>query len=493
MDAVTLADGKFDPALRGSLVGFFGRAFAKAVGDRFGSAEEMRAAWASAFATPPATERGPIVTSLNVDVAVVAHLRTLTTAVQQQTVDALEAACQPSPQLVSPVGARDERMRLLPVTEQLTGVVLVSEGDAERGLLLRLMAPDAAAAWARQHTASVNQASGVLEFRDAVALDRLTDELESVAPEPERARQLFEHVTDEEFSSLGVDTRVVTYARSGPTLGSLEAAQPFLPEEQFAVLIALARGQSVEQVRTTLIAPRRPDGPVDPDDLEAAVDRTSGKIAMLEDLAQLRELLERPISQFRTFLHPSQEALAYKSNWGSVQVTGGPGTGKTVVALHRVKRLVEHHDPGPGKVLLTTYTKGLASVLERDLRQMLSPEQMASVQVVNIDSWANGLVRERLGTKKWLPILEDDDAEERWKRAAAAADTSRTPAFLHAEWVHVVQAQAIGDEDAYFACDRRGRGRPLPPRRTAAGVASDPGVREVVAGRRALDTPDDRR
>lgn len=58
--------------------------------------------------------------------------------------------------------------------------------------------------------------------------------------------------------------------------------------------------------------------------------------------------------------------------------------------------------------------------------------------------------------------MDDEDAETRWQRAAADAGTDKPPAFLSAEWVHVVQAQGITDEDTYLASHRRGRGRPLP-------------------------------
>lgn len=452
----TLGDASFDPAFRGALTAFFRHALAKDLGDRYPSVDDLRSAWNAVFAAAPRTVHQARVHALDVHVDVVAHLRGLAVEVQQHTLDALETACSPSPQLVAPVGARDDRMHLLPIGHDLSGVVLVPE-SAQRGLLLRLMSPDAASSWAQAHTASVNEASGALEFRDAVALDDLVTEL-GAAEQP--ANELFDHVSNHDLASLGLDARMISYARVVPTVEVLVAAQPWLPEEQYGVLLALARGQSVDEVRAALVTPRRADTPVDPGDLGAAVGRSAGRIAMLEDLAQLRELLDRPISQFRTFLHPSQEKLAYRSNWGSFQVTGGPGTGKTVVALHRVKHLVERREVDAGKVLLTTFTRGLASVLERDLRQMIDAERMPAVQVANIDRWAYGIVREHLETKN-LPIVTSDDADARWRRVAAEAGAPKSPAFLQAEWVDVVLAQGLSDEESYVSCERRGRGQRL--------------------------------
>jgi hypothetical protein len=43
-----------------------------------------------------------------------------------------------------------------------------------------------------------------------------------------------------------------------------------------------------------------------------------------------------PFAAWRTFLHPSQREIACHAGYpGPAQVTGGPGTGKTVTVLHR--------------------------------------------------------------------------------------------------------------------------------------------------------------
>lgn len=66
-------------------------------------------------------------------------------------------------------------------------------------------------------------------------------------------------------------------------------------------------------------------------------------------------------------------------------MTGGPGTGKTVVALHRALHLARQlPDDAPDEsVLLTTYTRNLAADLRRGLRSgrgtALSPLRRAQV------------------------------------------------------------------------------------------------------------------
>ena len=44
------------------------------------------------------------------------------------------------------------------------------------------------------------------------------------------------------------------------------------------------------------------------------------------------------------FLHPSQRKLVEKNFNGPARVTGGAGTGKTVVAMHRAKEIVRKLD-----------------------------------------------------------------------------------------------------------------------------------------------------
>lgn len=157
------------------------------------------------------------------------------------------------------------------------------------------------------------------------------------------------------------------------------------------------------------------------------------------------------------FLHNTQESVAYKASyWGSAQVTGGPGTGKTVVALHRVQHLASTRDLPPRSVLLTTYSRSLAEALERDLAQLLDPEQRRAVEVLNIDKWANGVVRAAHGP---LVLAKAEELRERMR--AAASDAPFTPSFLLEEWRQVVLANEVTTEEEYLTASRRGRGRGL--------------------------------
>jgi hypothetical protein len=74
--------------------------------------------------------------------------------------------------------------------------VVLAPDTGDRFVLLRVLPHDDAIAWARSRTFSVNPVSGVLEVRDVVALEQMTDA--APAPAPDRAR-LFAGVGDHDL------------------------------------------------------------------------------------------------------------------------------------------------------------------------------------------------------------------------------------------------------------------------------------------------------
>lgn len=351
-------------------------------------------------------------------------------------------------------GIRDPRVRTIRITDYWRGVVLApTSGD--RFVLLRVLGHDEAVEWAKRRTFTVNEVSGVLEVRDIAALEAQLAEQPSAAPSI--AARLFAGVSDGELRKLGIDEQVLAAARTIVDEAMLHAITPVLPENQADVLQALAAGYEVEQVWSDIVAPRIPAGPIDPEDLVAAAERTQGRIALVDGPEELLTLFAKPMALWRVFLHPSQEEIAYRpSYWGSAQITGGPGTGKTVVALHRVKHLVTARELPPKSVLLTTYTRGLADALDRDIAQLLEPEQRRAVEVLNIDRWALGVVRAEHGS---VALAKDDDLRNRMRQAATHAEAEFSPTFLLEEWRQVVLAHDVRSVDEYLTAPRRGRGR----------------------------------
>jgi UvrD/REP helicase N-terminal domain len=391
------------------------------------------------------------VAQLGIGVEFLHEFGKLEPSVRRRTVEAVEkfsAHTHAGLHLEKLTNPRDARVRTIRIDQFWRGVVLAPE-RGDQYVLLRVLPHDDAIDWARSRTFSVNPVSGILEVRDVVALEELT----GPAPAPTEPDRLFAKVGDADLRRLGIDDQVLAAARRIIDEAMLEAFTPLMPESQADVLQALAAGYDVEQVWADVVAPRVPAEAVDTEDLAAAVERTQGRIALVDGPDELLALLAKPLALWRVFLHPSQEEVAYRPTyWGSAQVTGGPGTGKTVVALHRVKHLVTSRDLPPKSVLLTTYTRGLAEALERDLTQLLDPEQRRAVEVLNVDRWALGVVRSEHGH---VTVKRDDELLDR------LASGPFPPAFLMEEWRQVVLANAVHTEEEYLGAPRRGRGRGL--------------------------------
>ena len=176
----------------------------------------------------------------------------------------------------------------------------------------------------------------------------------------------------------------------------------------------------------------------------------------------LAEYTKLDFAAWRTFLHPDQRQIAYQRQYaGPAQVTGGPGTGKTVTVLHRAAFLAERAAPTERAepVLVTTFAGNLADALGAQLDLLIQDVGVRRrIEVLNVDRLAYSIVRQARGT----PVIADERVlRARWAEAAAQAGLAFTPAFGKNEWEQVILAQDLRTERAYLTCPRTGRGRPL--------------------------------
>ncbi|MET9254871.1 UvrD-helicase domain-containing protein [Streptomyces sp. NPDC003717] len=369
--------------------------------------------------------------------------------------------------LESVENARDARMRTIRVTDFWRGVILAPDDGSEVFLLVNVLPHDDAYTWAAKRLYSANSATRALEVRNAVALDELTPLYETAARTAPRL--LFADVSDGTLRELGIDDQVLRAARSLADKAQLEAFAALLPEDQLEVLQYLAEGFGPEEVYRDVVAVRRPaDAPAEPvEDLATVIANTPARIRLVTGARELEEMLEKPFDAWRVFLHPSQRRVAHRTSYGGpVQVTGGPGTGKTVAALHRVRHLLGRSRDG--RVLLTTYTNALAAGLREMLGLLLdhNEELLARVDVTTVDAYANGVVRAGTGTAP-RPV-GDREQRQLWEKAVRQLELPFTAQFLAQEYRHVVLGQELRDLDAYLGASRRGRGTGLGPGRRRA-------------------------
>ncbi|CAL9342366.1 ATP-dependent DNA helicase Rep [Streptomyces sp. enrichment culture] len=381
-----------------------------------------------------------------------------------QAMSAAELNADKGLHLESVENARDRRMRTIRVTDFWRGVVLAPDDGSDVFLLVNVLPHDDAYTWAAKRLYSANSATRALEVRDAVALDELTPLYETAARTAPRL--LFADVSDGTLRELGIDDQVLRAARSLVDKAQLEAFSTLLPEDQLEVLQYLAEGFTPEEVYRDVVAVRRPaDAPAEPvEDLATVIANTSARIRLVTGPQELEEVLEKPFAAWRVFLHPSQRRVAHRTSYGGpVQVTGGPGTGKTVAALHRVRHLLGRSEDG--RVLLTTYTNALAAGLREMLGLLLDEDErlLARVDVTTVDAYANGVVRAKSAAAP-RPI-GDREQRQLWEKAVRQLDLPFTAQFLAQEYRHVILGQNLRCLDAYLGASRRGRGTGLGPAR----------------------------
>ncbi|MDK0523284.1 UvrD-helicase domain-containing protein [Streptomyces sp. ML-6] len=355
--------------------------------------------------------------------------------------------------------ARDPHIRTIRIDQGTRGVVLAPD-SGDTYVLLRVMPHDKAIDWAVKQKASINTVTRAVEIRDIAMLDELTPVYESIAPAPDR--RLFAKVSDGDLTALGIDETTLRQARALTDLEQLEVFAPYFPQDQREVLEYLAAGFTVEEVWRDVVsvglsAAPADTTPVDTGDFATAIHRTRTRIALVTASEELRDILDKPFAAWRVFLHPSQHKVAYRASYsGPAQVTGGPGTGKTVVALHRVRHLLGYLRDGD-RILLTTYTNALVGALRNGLAALVEDEALRDrVDIMTVDAFAGRVV-----STSRRP-LRGGEEETRWAQAAKATGFTGTAQFLGQEYKHVVLAQNLRTLDAYEKCERRGRGSGLP-------------------------------
>ncbi|RFU41379.1 ATP-dependent helicase [Actinomadura logoneensis] len=357
--------------------------------------------------------------------------------------------------------SRDPRIRTIRIDRFWRGVVLAPE-SGDLFCLLRVLPHDQAIKYAMSRVFTVNTVLGVLESRDEEQLRAVGTALEITAEDT--SDRLFSHVKDADLLAFGIDDKLLPLIRHLAREEHLDALAHLLPPLQYDVLVAFAAHMEPEKIWDELsknLVDAEAPASVDVEDLATAIQRTPDQVALIEGPEELQKMLQPPFALWRIFLHPMQRRIAYQPSYpGSIMVTGGAGTGKTVTALHRAAHLARRyrHDDGT-PILVTTHTKSLAAELRRQLDLLIEdPKERARVEVVHIHQVAMGILRTFADGWQPTPISRRDLLQEMSTPDAGPADE-----FVLDEWEQVILAQDIRTLDVYRKVKRRGRKAALSP------------------------------
>lgn len=329
-------------------------------------------------------------------------------------------------------------------------------------------------------------------------------------------RQIFEQYSDDELhSGLGLAQEYIDVARAAATPEALLDGIAEAPEWQADALLDLATGTSLHDVKVKLgflddpeagggsvveehahadessrpATPAPSDTPpaenaeeAEADLILAGMNRDAAKLsfAVIEGEEELsRVLQDGDFQAWRVFLHPEQRRFARRDYNGPFRLSGGAGTGKTVVLVHRAVRLAEEHPDA--RVVLTTYTKNLAAELDSQVSALNPAAPRArelnkpGVYVRGIDALVSDVLRNAqadelsaavhsvLGMPRTTVFQRPRFNDQLWNEAVAVAgedlpERGDSAAFLQDEYEQVVLAKRLTDQRSYLRVKRPGRG-----------------------------------
>jgi mRNA-degrading endonuclease RelE of RelBE toxin-antitoxin system len=351
--------------------------------------------------------------------------------------------------------ATDKNLKSVRVDGSYRAIVLKPE-TGNTYLLLWVDNHDEAYQWAQRRVCKINPESGALQIIDVEEVAAIERE---IAADSKASRQKrFADIRDRHLLRLGVPEELLPAVRAVVTDDDVDKLISKLPEEATDAILLLAAGYSLDDVLK--LQDKQSDRQINTEDFDTALETNDSKrrFYIVEDDAELEEMLAAPLEKWRVFLHPTQSRLVEKDWNGAVRVLGGAGTGKTVVAMHRAKWLAENRFTKPtDRIFFTTYTRNLAIDIENNLSKICSPEIMSRIFVENIDSWVINFLKQE-GIK--ARIVYDNDLDELWSQAYTIAPEFSL-AFYQDEWREVIQPYNVKTLKEYLKAPRVGRGTRL--------------------------------
>lgn len=305
---------------------------------------------------------------------------------------------------------------------------------------------DAAYKWAEGRALDVHPHTGAAQI--VVVGERYEEIVKRVVRREEydpMAARPFGQLLDAELLAYGTPKSWLEPLRSATVESFIDGIADALPAESQEFLMAVAMGE------TPPPPPQRTKNPFTHPDAKR-------RFFVAESDADIERALKLAWEDWMVYLHPSQREAVERDFAGPARVTGGPGTGKSVVAVHRAARLARE---GEGRVLLTSFSRTLANHLKQQVDKLMSDDPARGrIDVVHLHQLAVDMLTTARGEGPSMA-----GGQELSRAAKESAEELRlpgiTPAFLEAEWNVVVDAYGLDDWQDYATVDRSARGSAL--------------------------------
>lgn len=362
----------------------------------------------------------------------------------------------------------DSRLRSVRVNRDLRIIAL--KGDADI-VPLFVGHHEAAYRWAETRRTRLDTATGAVTILHAVApadpashvpfavpaapglFDNYEDAYLVSLEVPAALLPALRHVRSEDDLLILLDGHAAPYMDRLLNLATGSIVAPPLPPlpPLAAPAVSLAEPPAPPVVSAPFAAAPLPEPPLPVVDGGDGTRYQPLRLIAVDD-ADLRRMLAAPMEAWIAFLHPSQRGVATRTFAGPATISGGAGTGKTVVAMHRARHLAR----AGRRVLLTSFTNNARAVLERGVGLIGDADELARITVQTVHKQAYAIVRHQDRT-----VYPVQSGEVRERIAALCAPHDLDPRLVEAEWRHVIQALGITAWEQYRDVPRTGRGSRL--------------------------------
>ena len=269
---------------------------------------------------------------------------------------------------------------------------------------------------------------------------------------------LFVGYRDQELLDMGMLAQVLPHIRALEDVDQLPLVERLLPSEVYDRLLSIAL-DIVER-------------PVVPDDqLQRSLERYQGgdELYRFVDSREFKRALAGNMEEWMLFLAPDQRQLVTRTYQGPARIKGVAGSGKTVVAIHRTRRLAQEAFRRRRKILFLTYGSRLPNVVYHLLEHLAgkNASELDAVECVTVHQWCYRFLKSH-GKR---PNVDNTGGTYREALAQAIAQCkprypkfriwSQPRSFFADEIRYAIKGRAVATLEQYLALDRSGRGTPL--------------------------------
>lgn len=263
----------------------------------------------------------------------------------------------------------------------------------------------------------------------------------------------FADYPNEKLLKIGIPEECIEKVKTIKSLNDLDAMEVLLPADAYENIFNIMDGEDINSVIASI-----EEGQVGLNEDKLLSNNNKRRFVELTDDDALKSIIEQGMDKWQIFLHPSQRKLVYADYKGTMKVSGGAGTGKTVAALHRLKYLCESPNVN---VLFTTYTKTLSQNLIEPIEKLNVPKgkyTLGNIDKVLLDT------AQKYNVKAGYKVLDysgDDESLKLWREILETEVTEFDEQFLYDEYIDVIVYFGNKDTKQYMLQPRIGRTKAL--------------------------------